>query len=45
MANKSCGTDHEIVVKESLLAFLRENIPQANLRYVQYLFASELVLS
>lgn len=43
MANKSCGTDHEIVVKESLLAFLRENIPQANLSFVDEIVLSYVV--
>ena len=39
--------DQEIIVKESLLSFLQENIPQANLRCVQcrfYFFPDDLKL-
>ncbi len=28
----SCAEDKEVLVKESLLVFLKDNIPQANLR-------------
>lgn len=28
----SCVQDQEVIVKESLLAFLKDNIPQSNLR-------------
>jgi hypothetical protein len=37
----SCVEDKEVLVKESLLVFLKDNIPQANLRLDSHLTVSD----
>jgi hypothetical protein len=37
----SCVEDQEVLVKESLLVFLKDNIPQANLRLDSLLTVSD----
>nr|CAG4649532.1 EOG090X0A55 [Scapholeberis mucronata]SVE93764.1 EOG090X0A55 [Scapholeberis mucronata] len=39
----SCGQDQEVLVKESLLAFLKDNIPNSNLSYIDEIVLSYVV--
>nr|CAG4651176.1 EOG090X0A55 [Simocephalus serrulatus]SVE94385.1 EOG090X0A55 [Simocephalus serrulatus] len=39
----SCVQDQEVIVKESLLAFLKDNIPQSNLSYIDEIVLSYVV--